>query len=129
MPQPNRQMDQTTPPQVEQTEREAFEAALASITRRASDLHEFARLMWQAGRASMQAQAPEVAALQREVEELRADALRYRWLRDRARVTPLGYIELHSNRVPNIACDYLTCARFDAAIDNALASKAEVPNG
>ena len=61
-----------TPPQVEQTEREAFEAALASITGRASDLHEFARLMWQASRASMQAQAPEVAALQREVEELRA---------------------------------------------------------
>jgi hypothetical protein len=80
-----------------------------------------------------------IAALQREVErlqaitcqcvELRADALRFRWLRDRARVTPLGYIELHSNRVPNIACDYLTGARFDAAIDNALASKAEVPNG
>lgn len=72
-------MDQTTPPQ-EQTEREAFESWIRTQPR-----HEGANLRflalnnayidfdvhgsWQAwqGRASMQARAPEVAALQREV--------------------------------------------------------------
>lgn len=95
----------------EQTEREAFEAALASIPACTSTHREFAWLMWQAGRASMQAQAPEVAALQREVEELR------KLLIDIRAALPA----LRDNGVAKL---------YALAIDNALAaSKAEVPNG
>lgn len=78
----------------EQTEREAFEAWASdggkwpqAIERYGNGLYRLSSthsywLAWQA-RASMQAQAPEVAALQREVEELRAANARL--IEDRAR--------------------------------------------
>lgn len=110
-----------TPPQ-EQTEREAFESWIRTQPR-----HEGANLRflalndayidfdvhgsWQAwqARASMQAQAPEVAALQREVEELRGLLIDAR----------------------DTLCDLDTAYAYSLRnrIDAAMASKAEVPNG
>ena len=50
------------------------------------------------------------------------DAARYRWVLDRMRVTPSGFLELLNNIVPNNACEMLLGERVSVAIDLAIES-------
>lgn len=157
----NEQEDQMTPtPPQEQTEQEAFAALRANIVAygmacsvlgvaevqgnadaKAQARHgaweeygavDKAIAALRASSASMQAQAPEVAALQREVEELRA---RYQWLRDRFLGADFDWGHTdedgdHGTPVLLIKFDGVTVyGDLDCTIAAAMASKAEVPNG
>jgi hypothetical protein len=148
-PRANDKKDQTmtpTPPQ-EQTEREAFEAWASdggkwpqAIERYGNGLYRLSSthsywLAWQA-RASMQAQAPEVAALQRamRVADIAAEELvcseGHFPGRHREYVFEHGAVDEHLlDCIEHLCWRGLATRRDDASeIVLVLASKAEVPN-